>query len=319
MVQKTREKGNCIPFSGVSGEIVEFDIGDGAVFRIQWFEHWEEFVLAEHRRTAERMRTAFDNGGNSAKAAIYGAMVERYLKLNELPSLTRQHKIALAALYFGGGDQSEYGGMGAYYHIYSNPHAADAPKGGLLFYPSERADHALGTHDFQILNLREFNRKQGVHPIQVERLDYAQVQRDAALSVFPPNWRSLGKFISLERILVDRAILFVEAGAVSKLGDYLVTDGIKLFYQAYCSFTPAAKVQTLFTREAAFGNKVTDEQYWLNVVDVTLEFVTLGFSTNEATSPFRYYNTGTRDKLISVRPVWQIFRAVVSVLSGLEW
>lgn len=298
--QATREKGNCIPFSGVSSEIVEFDIGDGALYRLQWFERWEHFALAEYQKTAERMVKAIENGGRSSQSDFYIEMIERYIKLVNLPQLSLDNKLAIASLYFGGSADTKFGGAGFYYSVIGSE-TWDLPKNGLMFLTDAEARKANSSRNIQLMSLRLFNERENRNLFRVDKVNYHKDARLAAEGLFAEGCCTDPNTLAwMERSLVDRAILFSEARKWADAGDYMVKQGIPALYGLTAAFNPAAKAYTLFTQEDVFGNKVSDEQYWLNVVDIAAEFVMLGFSAYDAMSPFRFNNaSGFGGKIIS--------------------
>jgi hypothetical protein len=292
-LQATRTQGDCVPFKGISGEIVEFSIGDGAVFRIQWFERWEDQLLATYARMAGKFRVAIDGGGGPG-SNVYSEMVDRYIDFISSDLLTIDAKIAISTLYFGGTAGGNDGGVLQFFDVTGPAPYNYQSRGGLIFN-SEADIRALLTDRFSLVQYErlifegEFNSSD-------QTLANA---RSFAAAQFAQSCCAESALVSLEKSLVDRAIIRSNLAVLSNAFDVITTDGLRAAYATFNSFNPAAKAYTLFAREDAFGNKVTDEQYWSNVVDIASGFVTLGAITYQATSPLRFMPSTTNGRLVA--------------------
>jgi len=301
-LQKIKGHGSCLDFDGTTGEIVEFSIDEDTKFRVQWFKRWEHLALAKYRKTAEKLLKVYENAtGEVGKIDTYIQMTERLLSIMDEPGIVDQQKLAVAELYLGMTGRKSLSGLSGvrpYLRVQGSLLADEyIPSGGLLFLTEEKIK-SINPRHVSFKSLQEFDQERilatGRAPF---RTGFALLKdqkmgiraRQAAAAFFPENCCKDNVLTSWEKALVDKALFFSSAAIWDRVGEFYATEGFRSAYGLFSATNPAAKVYTIFTAQDVFGQKVSDEYYWNNILDVAMEFTMLGFSAYEATSPFRYY------------------------------
>ncbi|MFS4582470.1 hypothetical protein [Phaeobacter sp. C3_T13_0] len=275
----TREKGSCVDFDGTSGETVTFSIGDDVVYRVQWYANFEDIMLAQYNTMSDRFEATIKNAsGPNAGHAL--AMLGRFDELMLSDALTARQKIAVAAVYFAG------------------PGAETFPT-GLVRTSREQAA--------QNIQWRRENWSSASTNLAIY-YGFSRTYRPSELADFGRSARDLVKTIFAgedmddprvfwERMVLDEALMVASARQLEAVFDTFTRDGFRLMVNSFSAINLGGKVFSIFHGVDAFGNKMSDEAYWLNIVDVAAEFTMLGATVYEISAPLRFHTSGTNGKV----------------------
>ena len=274
----TTEKGSCVSFDGISGETVRFSIDDETHFRVQWYARWEDLVLASYRTHAEKIELAVTSAGGGEAEHVLG-MINRFEALLQSDSLTLQQKLAVGAVYFG-------------------PARAEAFATGIIRWDRAAAQSWQQARQNNRLGRAQMARYYGLQGGGYEDSweDLGRPARDFAASLML-DWDENDPRIWLERYSLDEALMVSSARQLDVVMDTLTRDGMRTMVNMFHSVNLGGKVYSMFAGVDAFGNPLSDEAYWLNIVDVASELVVFGATVYEATAPVRFHKAGTGGKV----------------------
>jgi len=275
----TREKGTCVPFDGISGETVKFSIGEDVVYRVQWYRRWEDLALAQYRSDATRLRSALVlSPGRDADLAL--GMMDRFDALMQSDLLTARQKIAVAAVYFAPDNSNE-----------------GFPT-GLIRKGREAAEEFLRYRQSLSIGSAQVGTFYGLSgTYDWHRLGQLGRQgRDYAASLIAADPRKDPR-IDLERLALDEAIMVSSARHLEQIWDTITRDGLHAMYAQFAAVNLVGKVYSMATYEDAFGNPMTDEAYWLNIVDILSEFTMMGATAYNMSAPMRFHSAGSEGKI----------------------
>jgi hypothetical protein len=328
--------GSCLPFSGISGEMVEFSYNKAA-YRIQYFPSWSQATVARQRDKIERYRKIYGHILTSSApvkakefARVKLRLIKNYDSLMELKvgggELVDIHKAVIGEIYLGGA-------AGPTSYLKHTPYAQSvSPSKGLLFYTDK---------DLQIVRGKSYRAQLNSGSSTMWRDAVAFYggedagRRAADASILAKNvvwqycrgnpiFRPRPEQDEESQLKLMRAMNCFEQKAVyiamRHVGTQALNDISKAFftgltytlYEASAYVSPAGDIYTLFTAQDIYGKKVSDFEYWMTAAGLAVDGFSAVFAGSELydmVAPKRNYrNTGgkiirTAEELASGIPI----------------
>ncbi len=316
--------GSCMPFSGVSGEMVEFAYNKAA-YRLQYYPSWSQATVARQRDRIERYRKIYSSILKSSAPAnakefarVKLRLIKNYDSLMELKvggaELVDIHKAVIGEIYLGGT-------TGPTYYLQHSPYSQSVSPGkGLIFYTDKDLEIVRSKAYRARLNTggstmwRDAVAFYGGEDAGLRAADASILAKNVVWQYCQGNpiFRPRPEQDEESQLKLMRAMNCFEQKAVymamRNVGTQALNDISKSFfsgvtytlYEASALASPAGDIYTVFTGQDIYGKKVSDFEYWMTAAGLAVDgfsAIFTGSDLYDMVAPKRHYR-GTGGKII---------------------